>query len=606
MNDSTTSVLREAFRVSPKLSRGLVFTLVLAGFGTVLELVVPITVQRIIDSVLLSGSPAPGGIDRGQAVQAAAAALVAIVAAAVARRFSLARLARSAAAGLADLRVTTFRQVHRLSMLHVQSERRGALVGRVTSDVETIQEFMEWGGVGLLLGTAQVTLALIVMVVYEWRLALIIAIGVTIYAGLFLLFQRILQRAHDRVRDRVGDSLAVIGEATAGLSTVRAFGMEDAGMARVKNTLDRQYRAEFGAGALAAVLFSSAEVFSGVITASAVAFGITFGVDWGLSAGTLVAFLFLVTLLVAPVQILVETVNQAQSAGAGLRKILGVLNSEVEVPDPPDGVDLPDQALDVRFSHVWFRYPTGEHVMRDATVSIQAGERIAVVGETGSGKTTFARLATRLLDPESGSVVVGGVLLDRVRFASLRTRVAYVPQEGFLFDGTVADNIRYGKPSADDTGIRAAVADLGLLEWVESLPNGIESRVGERGSNLSAGERQLVAIVRAWIANPDLLVLDEATSAVDPALEVQLRRAIERLTAGRTSIAIAHRLSTAEAADTILVFDDGEIVERGPHADLVARGGVYAKLHRDWEGAAGGSGSGHATTLRSRAAPTED
>jgi putative ABC transport system ATP-binding protein len=567
--------------VAPALSKGLVFTLILAALGTALELVVPITVQRIIDGLLLTDTP----VDRGQAVQAGVAALLAIVAAAVARRFSLARLARSSAAGLADLRVATFRHLHRLSMLHVQSERRGALVGRVTSDVETIQEFMEWGGVGLLLGTTQVTLALIVMLIYEWRLALVIAAGTIIYAGLFLSFQRILQRAHDRVRDRVADSLGIIGEATSGLSTVRAYGIEDAVMDNVEGVLDRQYRAEFGAGALAAVLFSSAEVFSGVITASAIGFGVVFGVEWGLSAGTLVAFLFLVTLLVMPVQILVETVNSAQTAGAGLRKILGLLDTPVDVPDPPDGVDLPDRALDVRFDNVRFRYPTGEDVLHAINVDIDAGERVAVVGETGSGKTTFAKLATRLLDPTGGGVLVGEIPLDRVRFDSLRARVAYVPQEGFLFDGSIADNVRYGKPAADDPAIRVAFADLGLLDWVNSLPDGIASRVGERGSNLSTGERQLVAIVRAWIANPDLLVLDEATSAVDPALEVQLRRAIERLTVGRTSITIAHRLSTAEAADTVLVFDHGEIVERGPHADLVAAGGVYADLHHDWAGA---------------------
>jgi putative ABC transport system ATP-binding protein len=581
VSNSTSGVLRRAFKVAPALSRGLVFTLILAALGTALELVVPITVQRIIDGVLLTDAP----VDRGQAVQAGVAALLAIVAAAVARRFSLARLARSSAAGLADLRVATFRHLHRLSVLHVQSERRGALVGRVTSDVETIQEFMEWGGVGLLLGTTQVTLALIVMLVYEWRLALVIAAGTIIYAGLFLSFQRILQRAHDRVRDRVADSLGVIGEATSGLSTVRAYGIEDAVMDKVEGVLERQYRAEFGAGALAAVLFSSAEVFSGVITASAIGFGVVFGVEWGLSAGTLVAFLFLVTLLVMPVQILVETVNSAQSAGAGLRKILGLLDTPVDVPDPPDGVELPDRALDVRFDNVRFRYPTGEDVLHDINVDIDAGERVAVVGETGSGKTTFAKLATRLLDPAAGSVLVGEIPLDRVRFDSLRARVSYVPQEGFLFDGSIADNVRYGKPAADDPAIRVAFADLGLLDWVDSLPYGIASRVGERGSNLSTGERQLVAIVRAWIANPDLLVLDEATSAVDPALEVQLRRAIERLTVGRTSITVAHRLSTAEAADTVLVFDQGEIVERGPHADLVAAGGVYAALHRDWAGA---------------------
>lgn len=581
MSNSTSGVLRRAFTVAPALSKGLVFTLILAALGTALELVVPITVQRIIDGVLLTDAP----VDRGQAVQAGVAALLAIAAAAVARRFSLARLARSSATGLADLRVATFRHLHRLSMLHVQSERRGALVGRVTSDVETIQEFMEWGGVGLLLGTTQVTLALIVMLIYEWRLALVIAVGTIIYAGLFLSFQRILQRAHDRVRDRVADSLGIIGEATSGLSTVRAYGIEDAVMDKVEGVLDRQYRAEFGAGALAAVLFSSAEVFSGIITASAIGFGVVFGVEWGLSAGTLVAFLFLVTLLVMPVQILVETVNSAQTAGAGLRKILGLLDTPIEVPDPPDGVDLPDRALDVRFDSVRFRYPTGEDVLHGINVDIDAGERVAVVGETGSGKTTFAKLATRLLDPSEGGVLVGETPLDRVRFDSLRARVSYVPQEGFLFDGSIADNVRYGKPAADDPAIKVAFADLGLLDWVDSLPDGIASRVGERGSNLSTGERQLVAVVRAWIANPDLLVLDEATSAVDPALEVQLRRAIERLTVGRTSITIAHRLSTAEAADTVLVFDQGEIVERGPHADLVAAGGVYANLHRDWAGA---------------------
>ena len=581
MTDSTSGVLRRAFTVAPALSRGLVFTLILAALGTALELVVPVTVQRIIDGVLLSDT----GVDRGLVVQAGVAAVVAIVAAAIARRFSLARLARSSAAGLADLRVATFGHLHRLSMLHVQSERRGALVGRVTSDVETIQQFMEWGGVGLLLGITQVTLALVVMMIYEWRLALIIAVGVAVYAGLFLWFQRILQRAHDRVRDRVADSLGVIGEATSGLSTVRAYGMEDAVMDKVRDRLERQYVDEFRAGSLAAVLFSSAEVFSGVITASAIGFGVLFGVEWGLSAGTLVAFLFLVTLLVMPVQMVVETINQAQTAGAGLRKILGVLDTPVEVPDPPDGVNLPDRALDVRFEDVRFSYPTGDDVLRDINVHIDAGERVAVVGETGSGKTTFAKLATRLLDPAEGTVMVGGVGLDRVRFRSLRTRVAYVPQEGFLFDGSVADNVRYGKPAADDPAIRAAFADLGLLDWVNSLTEGIGSNVGERGSNLSTGERQLVAIARAWIANPDLLVLDEATSAVDPALEVQLRRAIERLTAGRTSITIAHRLSTAEASDTVLVFDHGEIVERGAHEDLVAHGGVYADLHRDWAGA---------------------
>jgi putative ABC transport system ATP-binding protein len=586
MSDSTGQVLRRAFRVAPALSKGLGWTLTLAVFGTALQLVVPITVQRITDSVLLASE-----VDTDDVLLAGAVALLAVVLAWWARRTSLARLARSSVTGLTDLRVTTFEYLHKLSMLHVQAERRGALVSRVTSDIETMQQFMEWGGVGMILGAAQITLAVVVMVVYEWRLALMIVVGVVLYSIMLTWFQRILRRAHDRVRERVADSLSVIGEATAGLPTVRAFGKESAVMGKVSTALDRQYRAEYGAGALAAVLFSSAELFAGVITASVVAVGVVFGVSWGLSAGTLVAFLFLVTLLVEPVQMLVETINQAQSAGAGLRKVLNVLDTPIDVADPINGVDLPSSPLDVRFDNVRFRYPTGDDVIADVTVSIAPGERAAVVGETGSGKTTFAKLATRLLDPASGVITIADTPLDQVRFESLRSRVAYVPQEGFLFDGTVAENIRYGRPGVEDDGIRMAIADLELLDWVESLPGGIGTRVGERGSNLSAGERQLIAIVRAWIANPDLLVLDEATSAVDPALEVQIRRAIERLTAGRTSITVAHRLSTAEAADTVLVFDSGRLVERGRHIDLVEAGGVYADLHRDWEGATAGERS---------------
>lgn len=580
MSESTGHVLRRAFQIAPALRKGLGLTLALAVVGTGLQLVVPITVQRIIDTVLLSSEE----IDTSSIVASGFAALFAVALAMWARRTSLARLARSSITGLTDLRVTTFGYLHKLSMLHVQSERRGALVSRVTSDIETMQQFMEWGGVGMILGAAQILLAVLLMLVYEWRLALMITVGVLIYSVMLLWFQGILRRAHDNVRERVADSLSVVGEATAGLPTVRAFGMESAVMGKVSTALDRQYRAEYGAGALAAVLFSSAELFAGVITASVIAAGVIFGVSWGLSAGTLVAFLFLVTLLVEPVQMLVETINQAQSAGAGLRKVLSLLDSPIDVEDPVDGVALPDRPLDVQFEDVRFRYPTGGDVLSDVTVSIAAGERVAVVGETGSGKTTFAKLATRLLDPADGSIAIADVFLDRVRFDSLRSRVAYVPQEGFLFEGTIADNVRYGKPDATDDAVRVAIADLGLLEWVDALTDGIGTRVGERGSNLSAGERQLVAIVRAWIANPDLLVLDEATSAVDPALEVQIRRAIERLTSGRTSITVAHRLSTAEASDTVLVFDAGRVVERGPHEELVRAGGVYAALHRDWEG----------------------
>jgi putative ABC transport system ATP-binding protein len=232
--------------------------------------------------------------------------------------------------------------------------------------------------------------------------------------------------------------------------------------------------------------------------------------------------------------------------------------------------------------NITYRYPSGPIVLEDVNVDIPAGRRVAVVGETGSGKTTFAKLATRLIETDAGVVSIGGAPLARVKFSSLRSRVAFVPQEGFLFNTSVAENIRYGKPDASDGEIQSAVEQLGLSSWVGRLADGLQTEVGERGANLSAGERQLVALIRAWISAPDVLVLDEATSAVDPYLEVSLRRAIELLTAGRTSITVAHRLSTAEASDEILVFDRGGLVERGSHRELLAHGGVYSRLYSDW------------------------
>jgi putative ABC transport system ATP-binding protein len=231
---------------------------------------------------------------------------------------------------------------------------------------------------------------------------------------------------------------------------------------------------------------------------------------------------------------------------------------------------------------VGFAYPGGPEVIADVTVAIPPGSRVAVVGATGSGKTTFAKLLVRLLDPDRGSVLIGGCDLRSVARTSLRSRVAFVPQEGFLFTGTVADNVRYGRPGASDAEVAAAFHELDLEEWLGRLPGGIHTPVGERGSSLSAGERQLVALVRAWMSSPDLLVLDEATSAVDPALDVSLRHAIDRLIAGRTSVTIAHRLATAESADDVLVFDRGVLVEHGRHQDLLAAGATYAGLYEDW------------------------
>jgi ATP-binding cassette, subfamily B, bacterial len=579
---SAPQAVLAASRVAPAIRHGLGLTLLLAVIGTGGQVVVPIAVQLLLDRAVLGA----GTIDVAAVVRGGGVAVLALLVAMLANRTSQFRLVKAATAGLAELRIAAFRHVHDLSVLHVQAERRGALVARVTSDIEAITQFLEWGGVGMLVGAAQLLLVVTVMVVYDWRLALLVVVTAVLYALLLLLFQRYLRRAYDGVRVKVAASLAAMSEAIAGLPTIRAYGAEQRTRQRVDDALDEQYRAEFRTSALGAVMFSSAEVFAASVTAGVVVAGILLG-DTGLTAGQLVAFLFLVALFIDPVQLLVEVLNEAQTAASGVRRVLTVLETPADVADPVDGRDLPPGPLSVTFRDVRFRYPTGEEVLHGLDLHLDAGARVAVVGETGSGKSTFVKLLTRLIDPTSGTIELSGVPLREVRFASLRDRVVFVPQDGFLFDASLADNVRYGAPEAGDAQVLQALAALGLEAWVASLPAGVRSPVGPRGSRLSAGERQLVAVARAWLAGPDLLVLDEATSAVDPALEVQLRRAIERLTAGRTSITVAHRLATAEAADEVLVLHDGHLVERGPHAALVAAGGVYAGLHADWARSSG-------------------
>jgi putative ABC transport system ATP-binding protein len=575
---STSALIKRALLEAPSLRDGLKLTLILAMVGQAVTVITPIVLQKILDEEVLD----PTGVDLEGVVYLAALALTALVIGLVVGRISLLRLVHSSSTGLSDLRTKTFSHIMSQSVLHVQSERRGNLLSRVTSDITTLQEFMEWGGVGMIIASSQVLLATGVMMFYEWRLALIALVGVLIYLFMMRWFQRILARNYDAVRKEVGSSLGVLSESITAIPIVRAYGSEDATKAKVAEALERRFQVEYKTARFGNVLFSTAEIFAGLLTATLVVAGVLIGLQLGTSAGTLVAFLLLTNLLIEPLQILVETLEFAQSAASGLRRVVDVLDGEVDVTDPTDPVSLRPGGLSAHFHHVRYSYPNGEEVLRDISVDIPVGTRVAVVGETGSGKTTFAKLLVRLMDPMSGTVYIGGVQVARIGLSELRRRVAFVPQEGFLFDDTIANNVRYGRVDASDAEIWTAFHELGLGEWVQGLPQGLETRAGERGGNLSAGERQLVALVRAWIGGPDLLVLDEATSAVDPALDVALRHAIDKLTEGRTSVTIAHRLSTAEGADDVLVFDHGELVERGHHRDLVVCDGVYATLYADW------------------------
>jgi ATP-binding cassette subfamily B protein len=581
--------------LSPELRVGLPGTLLLALLATAGRAIVPIAVQVTVDDGLQGGA----GVDLGAVTTAVAWAAVAVLVTALASGWMNYRLATVVETALSSLRVRAFRHIHDLSMLHQATQQRGSLVSRVTSDIDEISRFMQWAGLNLITSTGQLTVATVVMFVYSWQLTLVVlAVFVPFLVGA-RFFQVRLTRAYLTVRERVGRLLGVLAETVVGAPVVRAYGIERRTQDRLDEAIEDHRAAAVRAGSLSATFSGTGEVFAGIATAAAVVAGVVLGIDDQVTPGTVLAFLFLIALFVEPVQIATEVINEGQTAIAGWRRVLDVLDIEPDVADPgDDGVDLPAGPIGVRFDHVGFRYPkpgeaardaSGPYVLHDVDLTIAPQTKVAVVGETGSGKTTFAKLLTRLMDPTDGRVLLQGTPLDQVRFSSLRERVVMVPQDGMLFDGTIADNIRQGRPTIDDDDLELAIVELGLADWVQELPLGLATPVGERGNALSAGERQLVALARAYVANPDLLVLDEATSAVDPATEVRLQRALVGLTSGRTTVTIAHRLSTAETADEVLVFDAGRIVERGHHRDLVDAGGVYSRLHASWRA---GTGSG--------------
>ncbi|NEK93956.1 ABC transporter ATP-binding protein [Modestobacter muralis] len=568
----------------PEFRQGLPATFALALIATAGRVVVPIAVQQTLDRGL--GAPTGPDIDLVRVLVAISVVVVLVTSLAVYRMNV--RLFRTTETALANLRVRAFRHVHDLSVLHQQGQRRGSLVSRVTSDVDQLSVFMQWGGVLGLISVGQLVVATIVMAVYSWQLTLLVLVCFVPLALAIRYFSRRLATVYGVVRERVGDVLGAVAESVVGAPTVRAYGIRARTAARIDTAIDRHYRASVQAQRTTAAVFVSGELVAAVANAAVVVVGVLLGIGGQISAGTLVAFLFLVTLFVAPVQTASEVLNEAQNAVAGFRRVLDVLDTAPDVSDPEDGRTLPPGPLDVRFDHVGFAYAEGgRKALEDVDLTITARTRVAIVGETGSGKTTFAKLVTRLMDPTEGRVLIRGVPLTEIAFASLRQRVVMVPQDGFLFDASVADNVRYGKPGMTDAHIAAAFDELGLGDWLESLSAGVATGVGQRGESLSAGERQLVAVARAYVADPDLLVLDEATSAVDPATEMRLTRALDALTDGRTTLTIAHRLSTAERADEVLVVDAGRVVQRGTHAQLVDAEGPYGRLHASWRRSSG-------------------
>lgn len=572
--------IRRGIHHSSELTEGIGRTLLLAVLASTGQVVVPITVQQTIDHGLRDA----GGPDVGFTTWMALVAAAAIVVTSWASYAMTARLFSTSERGLATLRVKAFRHVHDLPLLTQNTERRGALVSRVTSDVDQVSQFLVFGGLLFVVSIGQVLVATVVMLVYSWQLALVVWVC---FAPLFVSmrwFQRKLAEAYGVVRRQVGVLLSAISEPVVGAAVVRSYAVEARTQERIDAAVDAHMAASTRAQGFTVFSFSLGGVSAGLANAGVLIIGIWLGFADDITAGEVLAFAFIVTLFVGPVQMGTQILTDAQNAIAGWRRVIGILDTPADLVDPgPDGRVLPHHAVDVRFEDVGFAYPGGPAVLTDIDLDIPAGRRVAVVGETGSGKSTIAKLLTRLMDPSTGRVLLDGIDLRDVAETSLRSSVVLVPQEGFLFDDSLAANARYGRLDATDDEITAAAEELGLGDWLAGLPDGLGTMVGQRGESLSAGERQLVALLRAQLTDPDLLVLDEATSAVDPELEMRIGRALDRLMSGRTSVTIAHRLSTAEAADEVVVVDKGRIVQRGPHTDLVGEeGGVYAALHSSW------------------------
>ena len=581
---SATATLRRGVVLSPELAAGFWVTLLLAVVATAGRVLVPIAVQQAVDH----GFNGPQGPDVGLVAALVALTALGVVVTGTASALMTARLFRSAETGLATLRTKAFRHVHDLPLLTQNTERRGSLVSRVTSDVDQVSQFLVFGGVIAIVSVGQILVATVVMLFYSWQLTVVVWLC---FLPLFVslrFFQRRLSAAYATVRRQIGALLSAVSEPVVGAAEVHSYAIEERTQERIDEAVRRHLDASVRAQGLTAFSFSLGGISAGLANAGVIVLGVLLGAgpssgSGNLTAGSVLAFAFLVTLFVGPVQIGTQVLTDAQNAFAGWRRVIGILDTPADVADPGEtGRRLPTGPLEIEFDHVTFAYPAGPPVLHDIELRIAPRTRVAVVGETGSGKTTLAKLLTRLMDPTTGAVRLGGVDISEVSFTSLRERVVLVPQEGFLFDATLRANLEYGRLGSSDEVLLDAVRGLGLADWLRSLPRGLDTRVGQRGESLSAGERQLVALVRARLADPDILVLDEATSAVDPALEMRISSALERLTAGRTSVTIAHRMSTAERADTVLVVDRGRIVQRGPHAQLLRQGGVYGRLHASW------------------------
>lgn len=521
--------------------------------------------------------------DRGVLVGVAVAFVVSVLVAAAAGYLRIAFTGKLGETLMYHLRVRVFSHLQRQSLDFYTSERAGVLMTRMTSDIEALTQLFQEGLVNFAVQALTLVVITVILFALDVQLALIaVLLVVPVTFLLSLWFRKASDTGYRRVRDRIADVLSDLSESLAGIRVIAAYNRRQRNVAHHINVVGEHLDANLYTARAGAIYAPGTEAVGIVAQAILLAIGGHLVLQGDLSLGTLSAFLLYVTSFFAPIQQLVALYTSYQQGQASIRKLRELLATEPDVLEAPDAIELPPVQGEIVLDGVTFGYSPDEPVLHDVSLRIAPGESLAVVGPTGAGKSTIAKLVARFYDPDDGHVTIDGHDLRTVTITSLRRQLGVVPQEPFLFHGSIRDNVAFGRPDATDEEVIEACNAVGLGDVITSLPGGIHAAVHERGSSLSAGERQLLALARAFLAQPRVLVLDEATSNLDLRSEAIIERALDTVLRGRTAVIIAHRLATAMRCDRIAVIDKGRIVELGTPDELIERGGQFASMYASW------------------------